>query len=294
MNRLQATITPPTASVVIPTYQRPEMLRLCLRAVDNALTHVPPHSVEVIVSDDSRDDASRQLVINEFPWVRYVAGPRRGPAANRNCGAAHARGAWLIFTDDDCIPDPSWLSAYLDAFEIAAGKELFEGRTRADRLRRSNTEESPVNDTGGYLWSCNMALSSQLFRRLEGFCESFPHAALEDVDMRLRLEQAGHRPKFIPDASVCHPYRPVRGLAFIRQHNASYRHLLSRHPHLWRSFTWLGIAINAARLMRTVLMNALRYGVRGVGIHLYASLTKVMIDGRFKLAGERLTKSNTL
>lgn len=284
---------PPIATVVIPTYQRPEMLRLCLEAVARAQTHVAPNTVEVIVSDDSRDEASRQLIANEFPWVRYIAGPRRGPAANRNCGAAQARGSWLIFTDDDCIPDPHWLQAYLDAFESAGAEELFEGRTRADRQRQSNAEESPVNDTGGYLWSCNMALRTPLFRQLNGFCESFPHAALEDVDMRLRLEQAGHRPAFIADASVCHPYRPTRGIAFIRQHNASYRHLLSRHPELWRSSTWLGITINAARLMRAALKNMLRYGVRGIGTHLYAGITKVLIDARFKLSGARLTKSSS-
>ncbi|MBC7956786.1 MAG: glycosyltransferase [Cytophagales bacterium] len=278
----------PIATVVIPTYQRPDMLRLCLQALAKARAKTETNAVEVIVTDDSRDTRSQQLVATEFPWVHYVAGPRRGPAANRNCGAQQARGHWLIFTDDDCIPDPGWLAAYLRAFGHAGKKELFEGRTRADRQRQSNTEESPVNETGGYLWSCNMALTTRLFRQLGGFCESFPHPAMEDVDMRLRLEQGGQLPVFVPSASVCHPYRPTRGMGFIRQHNASYKHLLERHPQLWQSFTWAGISLNAARLLRAAARNAWQYGLRGIGTHLYAVATKVLIDARFKVLGARL------
>ncbi len=284
----------PVVTVVIPTYQRPEMLRVCLEAVGMARSRTDAQAIEVIVSDDSRDTKSQELVAAEFSWVRYVAGPRRGPAANRNCGARQANGDWLVFTDDDCIPDPGWLAAYLRAFTHAGDKQLFEGRTRADRQRCSNTEESPVNETGGYLWSCNMALSTRLFQQLGGFCESFPHPALEDVDMRLRLEQHGHQPVFVRSASVCHPYRPTRGMGFIRQHNASYQHLLERHPQLWRSFTWLGIGINAARLLRAAARNALQYGVRGIGIHVYAAVTKVAIDARFKVSGTRLSRSHSL
>lgn len=275
----------PLATVVIPTYQRPDQLQQCLLSVQSALGKVDAGEIEVIVSDDSRDTLSRQLVETRFPWVRYVEGPRRGPAANRNCGALQAHGRWLVFTDDDCIADPEWLAAYVKAFGQAADIEVFEGRTRADRLRRSYSEESPVNENGGYLWSCNMAIGIELFRRMNGFCESFPYPALEDVDLRLRLERDGQRAVFLPDATVCHPFRPMREIGFIRQHNASYVHLLERHPDIWRSFTWRGIAANAARMTLTALKNALRYGLRGIGRVLYAALTKTLIDVRFKLSG---------
>ena len=277
----------PIASVVIPTYHRPDMLRQCLTSVAKARTEAGADTIEVIVSDDSRDALSRQLVEAEFPWVHYVEGPRRGPAANRNCGARKAKGEWMIFTDDDCIAEPGWLTTYLRAFDKGFGIELFEGRTRADRLRRSNLEESPVNETGGFLWSCNMAISKRLFQQMNGFCESFPHPALEDVDMRLRLRQAGQRATFLQAATICHPYRPRRGVDFIRQHNASYVHLLDRHPEIWQAYTWWGIATYAVRLVVTVLKDALRYGVRGSGRSIYAAVTKTLIDARFKMSGMR-------
>lgn len=277
------------ATVVIPTYHRPEQLRQCLESIERELRGMSAATIDVVVSDDSRNARSRELVAAQFPWVRYVEGPRRGPAANRNCGARQARSPWLIFTDDDCIAEPGWLAAYLRAFERFHGAELFEGRTRADRARISNTEESPVNECGGYLWSCNMGISVALYRRMNGFCESFPHPALEDVDLRLRLERDGRRAIFLPDATVCHPFRPSRGLDFVRQHNASYVHLLERHPELRQALTWQGIAADAARLLVAAARNAWRYGLAGSGRATYAALSKTLIDIRFKLSGAHTT-----
>jgi len=272
------------ATVVIPTYQRPDLLRECLASVERARLAVGQAVIDVVVTDDSRDDQSKHLVETSFKNVRYVRGPQRGPASNRNCGAALATGRWLVFMDDDCIADEGWLQGYLSAFASHPDQQLFEGRTRADRPRKTYAEESPVNETGGHLWSCNMAITADLFKRLEGFCESFPHPALEDVDLRLRLESEGFRPVFAPAASVCHPYRPMRELAFFRKHTASYAHLLSLHPKLVESLTWLGIATDTARMLFSLVKNVLRYGFAGSYRITYATLAKARVDATFLLA----------
>ena len=54
-----------------------------------------------------------RFLAQQYPWVSWGRGPRRGPAANRNAGALRARGEWLAFTDDDCVPDPNWLAPVL-------------------------------------------------------------------------------------------------------------------------------------------------------------------------------------
>jgi glycosyltransferase involved in cell wall biosynthesis len=41
-----------------------------------------------------------------------------GPATARNAGAQASRGAYVVFTDDDCRPDPGWLGA-IDAMAVA-------------------------------------------------------------------------------------------------------------------------------------------------------------------------------
>ena len=271
---------PPIATVIIPTYQRPDHLALCLASVERARAECPEDAIETVVTDDSRDAVSRELVERQFQGVRYVQGPRRGPASNRNCGASIATGPWLVFIDDDCIADLGWLAAYLEVFGASDGTELFEGRTRADRPRRSYAEESPTNESGGYLWSCNMAISTRLFKQMNGFCETFPHPALEDVDFRMRLARAGRKATFLPEASVCHPYRPMRGLEFFRRHNESYKHLLELHPDLREALNWKGILLNTARMLFATARSGLRYGLSGTGRVAYAALSKAMIDAR--------------
>jgi GT2 family glycosyltransferase len=55
----------------------------------------------VIVSDDSTDDATRDLLTTAFPKIVLVQGPRRGLGANRNMALRAATGTHVLFIDDD-------------------------------------------------------------------------------------------------------------------------------------------------------------------------------------------------
>jgi GT2 family glycosyltransferase len=191
-------------SVIIPTCHRPELLAQCLRGLSAS-------DVEIIVSDDSGDDATRAVVERDFPRARWVAGPRRGPAANRNHGARAAIGDWLAFVDDDCQPQQDWLAA----LERAAGDvDVVEGCTVAPGAIDSPFEEHVENIHGGVLWSCNFGIRRVAFERLGGFDEHFLEAGGEDMEFAWRVAQAGLRVRFAPDALVHHPPRYIgwRGL----------------------------------------------------------------------------------
>src|SRR3954454_19452887 len=100
-------------SVVIPTCDRLGLLRSCLDALKPG-TQSYGGEFETIVTDDGREPVGEFLAAN-YPWVKWVRGPRLGPAANRNHGAALAQGEWLLFTDDDCTPTLGWLQHYTQA-----------------------------------------------------------------------------------------------------------------------------------------------------------------------------------
>lgn len=215
----------PRFTVVIPTCRRNESLARCLDLLATGAQTLPADQYEVIVSDDGPpDDNARGMVETRYPSVRWVQGPRRGPAANRNFGGSHARGTWLVFTDDDCLPQAEWLSAF--ASRLAAGTEgcrVLEGRTESGVARIGTFEQAPVNTVGGLLWSCNLAIERALFERMGGFDAGFPYPHLEDVDFRWRLDDAQERYLFVRDACVIHPPRLVSGvLRWARDHESSF------------------------------------------------------------------------
>ena len=173
---------------------------------------LPEGQYEVVVSDDGPpENSARTLIEGRYPTVRWVQGPRRGPAANRNYGASHARASWLVFTDDDCVPQPDWLAAFANRLEAGAaeGCRVLEGRTECGVARIGPFEQAPGNDTGGLLWSCNLAVERGLFETMGGFDAGFPFPHLEDVDFRLRLDDARESYQFVRDACIVHPPRPI-------------------------------------------------------------------------------------
>ena len=242
-------ILAPLFSVVIPTFQRNDLLAKCLECLapsrqlgmllvdgntesgpeakdhgvasrvfstnvstNEATTqHLDPTattlpSYEVVVADDGGTITAEVMIRQRFPWARWVKGPGIGPAANRNAGAAEARGAWLAFTDDDCLPQPEWLQAFWAAIAAHPGLTVFEGKTVPDRPRLTLAEHSPVGSQAGNLWSCNFAILRSQFEHLGGFDSQF-RVCMEDNDFALRVRKADLTFPFVENALVIHPWR---------------------------------------------------------------------------------------
>jgi GT2 family glycosyltransferase len=236
----------PLFSIIVPTYHRNDLLAKCLDCLASGVQTVPTEQYEVIVTDDGSKTTAEKMIRDRYPWVKWVAGPRKGPAANRNNGASYALGEWLTFTDDDCLPDPQWLEGFAKAIVNEPSCLVFEGRIYVDRPRCSLAETSPANESGGFLWSCNFAIQQELFESLAGFDERFPYAAMEDVEFRLRLKKIGYKFSMAKEASVCHPWRAKGDWDKLQQHNTSTLIYLSIHPEesvRINSFYYLRLAI---------------------------------------------------
>lgn len=197
----------PRFSVVIPTCHRNDLLAKCLEGLVPG-RQLAEGDYEVVVSDDGSRETAEALVREQFPWARWTQGPRRGPAANRNHGAAQTSGAWLAFTDDDCIPQEDWLK-HMHAATVCLDSHVFEGKTTTDLPLKGPLWQAPVNENGGFLWSCNLVVAREVFDRLGGFDENFPFPHQEDVDLRIRLKALGEAWEFVPQAVIHHPQRPA-------------------------------------------------------------------------------------
>jgi GT2 family glycosyltransferase len=216
----------PSVAVIIPTRNRHELLKQCLSQL---VPEVGAHpNCSIVVSDDGDSSITREVLDGELAIVQVIQGPRRGPSANRNCGAEHATAELLIFLDDDCIPDRNLISNYQDAAMRNPGIGVFEGRISATGEAGSFADAIPANETGGYLWSCNFAIRRELFVKIHGFDERYPFAAMEDVDFHLRVKKHSEV-LFLPNARVWHEPERRPGWRIVQHHSLSV--VLFLHLH---------------------------------------------------------------
>lgn len=267
----------PFLSVIIPTRHRNEDLDRCLRALirnhqalevgsaahSSQVTGQLDFDYEIIVTDDGRTSTAETMLRAAFPFVTWIPGPGRGPAANRNHGAKKARGKWLLFLDDDCIPDPGWTRAYSLAC-ASTNCSVLEGRTICVGQKSRADQVCPINQTGGFLWSCNFAIRRDLFFQVGAFDESYPSAIMEDLDLAVRLRKSGHCIQFVPEALIAHPWRLRHGLKFVRLQAKSIVYFVRKHPEAAAMFprTW-GFTRGARALVKEFPLNLFRFGAKG-------------------------------
>jgi glycosyltransferase involved in cell wall biosynthesis len=250
-------------SVIIPTYKRREALGVCLKLLAPEVQKLSPDVFEIVVTDDALADNPTDSLSQDFPGVIHNSGPQKGPAANRNSGAKAAHGEWLLFLDDDCLPQPAFLSSYIEAMQKNPDYQIFEGRTLTDRPQLRMDEEAPLNDNGGYLWSCNFLIQRKLFFELGGFCELYPYACMEDVDFREQLKLHDLKFLFVPGATVVHPWRPIAPDGkFLKMRLISHAIFLDRYPQLQPSFFKV-LRTNIREWLRLFFVDGPRMKYRG-------------------------------
>jgi GT2 family glycosyltransferase len=216
----------PTVAVIIPTRNRIDSLK---RLLSQIVPYVSAHpECSVVVSDDGDALETRSALTGDLSLVQVLQGPRRGPASNRNHGAAHSKGELLIFLDDDCVPEENLLGEYRAAAVEMPLCDVFEGRISILGSSSGFGDAAPANESGGYLWSCNFAIRRATFEQIGGFDERFPFATMEDVDLRFRLAERAQI-SFLPQARVFHGYEERFGWRVAQHHALSL--LLYNHIH---------------------------------------------------------------
>lgn len=200
------------------------MLRNCLNSLMPDNQQFPEIAYEIIVTDDKLDGNAKTMVETEFPGVHWIQGPSAGPAANRNNGARSAKSEWLIFIDDDCVPDGNLLQNYSKAIKSFPDERAFEGAILPDdwALLKKDLSACPVNNYGNCFWSANVMIHSDLFNFIGGFNVSYKLAAQEDQQIKIDIEKfAGKEIRFLPECVVIHPVRFLTLTDEIKKINSS-------------------------------------------------------------------------
>ncbi|KQR17347.1 glycosyltransferase [Cellulomonas sp. Leaf334] len=239
-----------TATVIVPTYNRADLLARTLESVERQ--DVARHRLEVVVVDDGSTDGTREVVERFSPSLgaRYLFQPDEGyrVAAARNLGIRAATGDVCVFVDSgvalgrSCVaahlrahestPEPVAVVGYVYGFEqddveaaqIRADIDLTDLDGTMDRFARTGLwpdmrERSYArydDDIAGLpapwllYWTCNTSASTAQLREVGMFDEAFTSWGAEDVDVALRLHRAGARFVVDRDARAVHLPHPKR------------------------------------------------------------------------------------
>ena len=207
----QSTVSPFSVSIIIPTFNGATRIGSCLDAL---LAQVAGRPVEILVVDDGSTDSTAE-VVGRYAGVRLITQTNAGPAAARNRGAQQAKGAILLFTDDDCVPMQDWLDAMLEPFsdpEVAGAKGIYRSRQRQLAARFVQIEfEDKYRLMAGlpdidFIDTYSAAFVRDRFLEMSGYDTSFPVACAEDIELSYRMSARGWKMKFVPTAIVYHSH----------------------------------------------------------------------------------------
>lgn len=235
------------ATIVVPTYRRRDSVRRLLQAL--ARQSVPPHEFEVIVSIDGAEDGTREMVAG-FPAPYALRGlwhPRLGRAGACNAALRLAQGRVVVILDDDMEPAADFLAAHLaahtgkepvgvlGAVPVLAESSLtpvarYVGRKFNQHLARLAQPDHVFTLRDFY--TGNFSVRREVLDRVGFFDEDFKIYGSEDLELGVRLTQAGVRIVYEPQAVANQSY--TKDLAALAKDNVAKGRtaviLATKHP----------------------------------------------------------------
>lgn len=210
-------------SIIIPVFNRVEYTRTCLEAL---VATAPAEGMELIIVDNASADATPELCRALSGDVRVIRNEENlGFVRACNQGAGVARGKYLLFLNNDTVPQPGWLAALLRTAEAdervaAVGAKLVypDGRLqeaggiifndgsgwnfgRLDDPAKPAYQELVEVD---YCSGACLLVRRRAFEQVGGFDLRYAPAYYEDTDLCFSLRDRGYQVMYCPEAVVVH------------------------------------------------------------------------------------------
>ncbi len=212
-------------SVLICTYNRPELLTRALEALTKYSDEKPDQIVVVNGGDDRATRVVQYFMITnkddvEINLVRTV---NKNPAANRNVGLPHCRGDIIATTDDDAQVFPNWVALMKQVHQAhpqagAVGGPVIGTPTNSLVAQAADLITFPDWPQPQYvrtLPTVNISYKREIVKRVGLLDETL--FCGEDVDYNWRVQKLGYKIYFDPQIKVYHQHRPTLN-GFLNQH----------------------------------------------------------------------------
>lgn len=214
-------------SIIIPVYNRPDEVAELLES----LCKQTDKGFEVLVIEDGSSVPCKEVCEQYADKLdlHYYFKPNSGRSETRNYGMERASGDWFIIYDSDVIVPPQYIATV--RAELAKNPvDCYGGPDAADDSfsdvqKAINYSMTSIMTTGGIRGatknkekfsprSFNMGISKKCFETVGGYKNMIG----EDIDMSIRIKDAGFKTTLIPEAYVYHKRR-VNLMKFFRQVN---------------------------------------------------------------------------
>lgn len=247
----------PELSVIILNYNTKELLEDCLNSVKDHMDEVP---MEVIVSDNSSDDGSPEMVKKKFPWVKYTEGPNEGFSKGNNRAKPLVEGKMVLFLNPDTVVHKDvfaktvrYLKEHPDVGAVTCKLVLQNGKMDKDIRRRFPTPwvsfQRLVLGIDKYFYYDNIPQDAtheveaiqgaffltwkKILDKVGWFDEGYFFDG-EDLDLCYQIHKAGYKLIFYPETTVTHLKGVTKGKV------KKWRHKLT--PQQRRRIRLAGIA----------------------------------------------------
>jgi len=234
-------------SVVIPTYNRLDMLIRVLDALESQVD-APPFEV-IVINDGSKDDTDR--VMSQRKGIVFRTQANSGPGRARNHGVTLASGRFVIFIGDDTVPEPRFLAEHARVHRETKDDPMVAclGYTGWPHGERVTAFMDYINDYGlqfgyklirhgaivpfNFFYTSNISIDRQVLTD-HPFDTTFPSAAWEDIELAYRLDAKGLKIHYNAHAITRH-HHPMNIDSFARRQytvGKSGAIFYQKHPEL--------------------------------------------------------------
>ncbi|PDT83715.1 glycosyltransferase family 2 protein [Sinorhizobium sp. BJ1] len=252
----------PFATFIVCTRDRLRALAACIRSIEAACNACARITSELVVVDNGSTDGTpaelRRIAASSKMKITLVTEPRPGLATARNAGMERARGRILVFVDDDCEIEPTYLIDLQRHYANGEQRVIRGGRVELGKscdqpftIKRSKIPARLSRDVhpGGFVLGCNMTMHREVADLVGRFDERFgagaPLHSAEDTDYLVRAFQLGIPVEYVPDMTVFHHHGRTSRAAIERLHRnyslgngaLCVKHLF-KAPWLLRHFCW--------------------------------------------------------
>jgi len=209
-------------SVIMPVRNEEGSIRVLLESLLNQ-TLKP---AEIVITDGGSTDATPEIIseyVKREVSVRLLRESAALPGRGRNLGAAQAANDWIAFIDAGIRPEPTWLELLAQRAKVQNDVDVVYGSyepvsdTLFKRCSAIAYVPPPVEIEGKLVHSRFIAsalMKRSVWQAVGGFPEDLRSA--EDLLFMNRIEQAGFRIVYAPDAVVHWQVQSTPRLAFKR------------------------------------------------------------------------------